>query len=131
MKDALAFLLFMLGVMILLFVGGLVLILVPWWCLAMLDITVSTGYRDGCLQKLSDKGIFWVSTEGELTLPGFCAHRGTGNVWTFSVPDAVNADQLRHLKPLQLIRLHYRQVLASKWWISASTYLVERVEILP
>ncbi len=81
----------------------------------------SEGYRDGHIQKLSYKGTFPKSWEGELALPGAKSPVGNNtaasNVWEFSVeestidPDSRKSivDALKDVPGDELVRLHYRE----------------------
>jgi hypothetical protein len=90
----------------------------------------SSGYRDGTIQKFTDKGIFWTTTEGTLAT----ASMGMGtnvdtstamsNAWEFSVWDTEVANQLRELPVSSKVRLHYRQ---HRWvwpWQGSTAYEV-------
>lgn len=85
--------------------------------------SVSTGFRDGRLQKLTHKGILFTTHEGELALETL------GTSWEFSVTDPRLVTELEALPPETHIRLHYTQPLWVKPWEGKSGYLVNRLEV--
>ncbi len=93
------------------------------------DTTYSEGFRDGYPQKLSHKGIFFKSWEGELVRP-LRGMNAEDTVFLFSVDDQVVIDTLSNLNPETLVRLHYREVLWNAKAYHATAYRVTKVEIL-
>lgn len=93
------------------------------------DTTYSEGFRDGYPQKLSHKGIFFKSWEGELVNP-LRGMRQEDVVFRFSVDDQGVVDAINKLEGETLVRLHYRQVLWNAQAYHATAYRVTKVEIL-
>lgn len=76
----------------------------------------SGGYRVGMVQKMSNKGLFCKSMEGELVLDSFRGRTRPGegnnyavdNIWTFSTADPQILDAL-NTHAGQRVKLTYRQ----------------------
>ena len=92
----------------------------------------SDGFRDGWLQKLSHKGAFVKSWEGELALPGYGgSHKDKpgqsgGGAWAFTVDDHEIVEQLQALPPNAYVRLHYVEYVFNGW--GDTGYRVTRVQ---
>lgn len=100
------------------------------------SVTYSTGYRDGVVQKVSEKGLIFKTTEGVADLGGFQLKKddeGNGNhmiarLWEFSVTSDTVKSDLAALPPNARVRLHYEQRV-SRWTPKGSTsYIVTSVE---
>lgn len=92
-------------------------------------IPYSEGFRQGYIQKISKKGIFWVTTEGELALEGFrVKNKGTSNTFEFTVPDYEIAAELEALSSKDEVRLYYIEYMFSPPWKGESAYRVYKWE---
>jgi hypothetical protein len=117
---------------------GIILALMLVLCGGVLGMRLgeySQGYRDGTVYKLSTKGFFRPTHEGELAVEGFSRGGMTkdgqsgGNVWAFSVDNEDIWKQLNELEPGEKVRLHYVE-----YWMNgyASTnYQVLGVDKIP
>lgn len=98
-------------------------------CSVATNYEYSSGFRDGSLVKLSTKGIFFKSHEGELATDGFKARGSTeSNLWEFSVSDAEIVKELTEMPTGTRLRLHYSQKLCHLPWVSSTEYFVTKVE---
>lgn len=94
-------------------------------------IHYSDGYRDGQLQKVSEKGLVWTTTEAELALPGIrTVGDKVSNTFEFTVPTVAVRDQLSKVRADQLVRVHYQQYLFSPPWRGDTAYRATRIEVL-
>lgn len=94
------------------------------------SISISDGNRTGQITKLSHKGIYWTTWEGELLVGGLRSG-SVANVWQFSVIDSSIIEQLRKaMDESASVNLHYRQVFFIRPWNGATTYYVDSVTIL-
>jgi hypothetical protein len=93
----------------------------------------SDGYRDGTVQKFSEKGIVWTTGEGELIQLGFRARNRKieSNTFEFSVLDSAVAKGIEEVRAGEEVRLHYEQYLCSPPWKGSTQYRVWKVEKLP
>lgn len=99
----------------------------------------SDGVRTGIIQKLSTKGIFCKSTEGELAMSAMkpkthSDEKGntTGvtysNIWEFSVKDTIIKDQIEAAMASGApVTLHYTQVLWQAFCSTDTTYIITKV----
>lgn len=101
----------------------------------LLFTNYSEGYRDGVVQKFSQRRFaYFVKTwEGELALPGFGGshRRGSGQgdaTWAFSVTDPAVVREIVALPPDAYVRLRYDQVYVAAPWKGATDYRVTAVE---
>lgn len=97
------------------------------------DSTYGEGSREGYVQKLSHKGWWCKSWEGELAMQGLRqggdAQAMSGNIFEFSVEDGSPCLQdLQDLNADELVRLRYRQVYWSPWNRYFTSYRVVSVE---
>lgn len=87
----------------------------------------SKGERIGVLRKLSKKGLFYKTYEGELML-----NAGLGSVkldtFNFSVSDESVADSLLH-QIGETMKLQYNEYLFVPYNVGATSYLVDGYEI--
>jgi hypothetical protein len=93
----------------------------------------STGVRTGVVQKISDKGLIFKSTECEMLMGGAriaTEGQATANLWEFSVTsDSVKSDLSRAASEGLPVRISYHQYLAAPMWLS-SDYVADKVEPL-
>lgn len=89
-----------------------------------------SGRRDGIVQKISEKGVFWATHEGELTMR-VADESGMalgGKQFAFSVVDSSVAKTISDWPANKPVRLHYTQY----WWQSfrngSTPYRVTKVE---
>lgn len=110
----------LLGVLVLL---GLTIWICSW--------TYSEGTRAGQLIKISKKGVFFKTNEGELNLGGLrIGDQQTaleGNIWSFSV---IKKDVLEKVKKYEgkRVKLKYKQRFKSMIWQAKTDYIVIGVE---
>ncbi|MBI4451335.1 hypothetical protein HY642_05145 [Candidatus Woesearchaeota archaeon] len=99
----------------------------------------SRGERVGVINKLSEKGAFWKTQEGELALEGIVSSGdGSGaNIWQFSIDSQRrNGEKSEELvKQLQQymregtrVRIEYVEPVKTWPWRSETDYLVQKVE---
>ncbi len=94
----------------------------------------SEGNRSGVVQKLSRKGIFFKTWEGQLNLGGFNTDATSGGVaptiWEFSVRSK-NQEVLDKLEEASLkgsrVKLHYKEKFVQLFWLGETTYFVDEV----
>lgn len=106
-------------------------------CYAGSSFEQAKGYKDGTIQKLSETGVVYKTTEGEMVLGGMSiGESGEGQatfnrqMFEFSVNDASVRAKIEALKPGQKVRLHYRMML-STWCPKGNTsYFVTDVETI-
>ena len=102
----------------------------------------SSGDRAGVITKLSYKGIFWKSQEGQLNLGGITTDSDgnvVSNVFYFSF-DNQNKHNADYKKIKELIetcidtgkrcKLHYEQELIIAPWRAGTDYIITKVEAL-
>lgn len=87
--------------------------------------SVSDGTRAGVVTKISRKGVFVKTWEGELML----GSGNSGEQWAFT---ALNGDVATELQAAQKaqkpVTLHYNQKLFRIPWRADTTYFVDRIE---
>jgi hypothetical protein len=116
--------------------ASLVLLLLCGGLIWLKNGIASEGYRDGFVQKLSHKGRFKQTWEGELAMPGFGgsqegkAGQQSGNIWSFTVEDPEVVKQLESINAAQFVRLHYVEYHYTAPWDGDTSYRVTRVELL-
>ncbi len=93
--------------------------------------TYSDGYRAGHLIKISRKGVFWKTYEGQLNLGGFQSGEDglSGNIWSFSVPKRAVYEELLKYEGRR-VRLSYRQVWNNMPWQGKTDYMVYEIKLL-
>lgn len=103
-------------------------------CQASNKYEVSNGDRTGTVTKLSYKGLFHKSWEGEMATDSFSS-AGEGrlsNTFAFTVKDIGLIDDLQEAQANgDRVVLHYSQKLTHNPWIQDSRYVVESVKIVP
>ena len=91
--------------------------------------TFSEGYRTGLIQKLSFRGNFFKTYEGELVLSSIVSSTSVAlgsEKFYFSVPNDSIANVLQNFEGKQ-VKLHYVQKNHSLCWRGDSEYLVDGV----
>ena len=91
--------------------------------------TFSEGYRTGLIQKLSFRGNFFKTYEGELVLSSIVSSTSVAlasEKFYFSVPNDSIANVLQNFEGKQ-VKLHYIQKNHSLCWGGDSEYLVDGV----
>lgn len=84
----------------------------------------ATGQREGYVTKMSEKGIFFKTNEGQLQV-------GTGQMaalqepWSFSIPDALVPQIQAALG--KRVNIEYTQFLMMPWRYGETDYLVTKV----
>jgi hypothetical protein len=101
------------------------------------NIEYSDGYRDGIIDKLSQKGVIWKTWEGVMILGGLQFNQDgsgggalTNRLFRFSVNDAEVIKQLENLAPGARVRLHYSQKLSTFPTKGETSYFATKVEVL-
>ncbi len=101
------------------------------------NIQYSKGQRVGVVNKISEKGLFWKTKEGQLSLEGRTStgdYTGAG-VWNFSMPFESQKRRIydeieKYMEKGQRVKITYEQPLATWPWRADTTYLVRDVEAL-
>lgn len=97
-------------------------------------IPYSDGTRVGTVQKISSKGLFWRTNEGELVMDGFRfkgnqVSSGGTNIWKFSVQDAAVVAAIdKAAEAGTRVKLTYEQKLLPAPWQSGTSYIVTKCE---
>jgi len=95
------------------------------------SFTYSEGYRAGLLQKVSLKGTFFKTYEGEIILSSIESRANVAiasEKFYFSVVDKEVALQLEKIQGGSVI-VHYREKNGVLPWRGESTYLVDSVKV--
>lgn len=90
-------------------------------------MSVSNGTRTGVVVKLSTKGMWVKTNEGELMLGGV----QSGQTWDFTVPKGAEAimELLEYAQKSQkVVTLTYRQVAFQPPWKGDTAYLITKVD---
>jgi hypothetical protein len=114
--------LFRFFLVLLIFGGGAYL----FWC----NYTYSTGTRTGNLIKVSKKGYFLKTCEGQLNLGGFegSGESGiVGNIWNFSVTKEAVHEELMMMKG-ERVTLYYNEINKAMPWQGDTNYFIFKVE---
>jgi hypothetical protein len=102
----------------------------------LMNVSYSDGYRVGTIQKISKKGVFFKSYEGELAqgfldanpeMDGGVATR----TFSFSVPagsDEVLASIDRAIEHNRRVKLYYEERYRTLPWVGDTKYVVTKVE---
>ncbi len=101
----------------------------------------SDGSRAGELVKLSHKGLFWKTWEGQMNLGGMIQgdNGAVANVWQFSLDNnashgediaALSQEISDALDSGKRVKLFYHQEFIVGWWRAETEYLIYKVEIL-
>lgn len=112
--------------------GGFFIAGIVWLVVALSGgFNFSNGYRDGYVQKFSEKGWVWKTHEGEMAMAGFRGNKnGVSSIWSFSVLDDDVRKQLEDVTEEDHVRLHYKQYWGVLPWYGDSQYRIVRVEKL-
>lgn len=90
--------------------------------------TVSEGDRVGTLTKLSKKGLFIKTWEGEMILGGTGASGNDSNVFVFSVDNEALIPALQDAqKSAGVITLQYHEEFTSAFWRGDTNYYIDGV----
>jgi hypothetical protein len=120
-----------------LFMAGVLILPVCFGgCYGLSKVDYSDGYRDGTIQKVSNKGVMFKTDEAEMILGGMTAD-GDGATATFNrekffftIADKEVLKQIEALPPGSKVRLHYRQSLTYWKPSGSSDYFATKVESL-
>ena len=94
-------------------------------------ITYSDGTRSGVVVKVSTKGVFIKTTEGEMNYGGSLDVGGVPKVFEFSVVDPkIKDDLIDAEKQGRRCTLHYKQQLLKQFWKGQTSYFITKVEFL-
>ena len=96
------------------------------FAVALPGYVVGTGWREGSVQKLSHKGIVWMTWEGDLV--GNLDQ--TAGTFSFSVDDPSVLAAIQALPRQAKVRLHYKEYFANYPWRGNSTHLITKVELI-
>ena len=103
------------------------------------NVEYSRGERTGMINKVSQKGLFWTTYEGQMALEGIVSgNQAMGaNVWDFSLDrQARNGEDTQEIvKNLReymqngtKVKVTYVEPLATWPWRSGTDYLIQAVE---
>ena len=103
------------------------------------DIEYSKGTRTGMINKVSEKGLFWKTFEGEMALEWVVSGDTSvgANVWDFSIDrqrrHGENPEQLvrklsQYLESGTKVKVDYIEQFATYPWRSETNYLIQNVE---
>ncbi len=104
-----------------------VLSIYGWW---KYFYTYSDGYRTGLLQKLSHKGNFAKTYEGELVMSSVTSSANVplaSEKFYFSVPNDSLANIMMQYEG-KTVRLHYQQKHGTLPWRGESVYLIDDIK---
>lgn len=107
-------------------------ILISWY---LYTGNYSTGSRSGRLVKISKKGFFFKTWEGQLDVGGITFGKKAGqasSIWEFSVDDD-DKGIIRQLDALsgQRVKLYYEEKFYQFSWRGDTKYFINRVETIP
>ena len=92
-------------------------------------LTMGDGDRVGIVTKLSHRGVFWKTWEGQLILGG--QGTVTTNVWEFSIIDPQLRDEIKKALDTQTkVRLSYHQNLLPRPWNGSTKYFITAVNVI-
>jgi prepilin-type N-terminal cleavage/methylation domain-containing protein len=92
----------------------------------------SSGERTGVLNKISKKGFFWKTWEGELNIGGMSSDAGgivVPNVWSFSIDNDAIAQQLLVVTGKRCT-LKYKELYKTSYSQGETDYLIQEVVVL-
>lgn len=91
----------------------------------------SSGYRAGTVMKMTEKGFFFKTNEGQMNTGGF-VDEGTGEtsiIWNFSVKDdQVIKDIETAVDKGKKVKLYYEEKYFKIFFLGDTKYFVNRVE---
>jgi hypothetical protein len=95
----------------------------------------SDGYRGGSLIKVSKKGVFFKTIEGQINIGTFLdngINKPMSPIWDFSVKnDPKLYDALNHaILTNKRVKLHYEEMFVKLPWRGESLYVVDEVELV-
>lgn len=104
-------------------------------------IEYSQGIRTGMINKISEKGLFWKTYEGQMALEGIVSGNNSvgANVWDFSLDRQARhgenpkelAEKIRqYLEAGTKVKVTYVEPLATWPWRSGTDYLIQSVELV-
>ncbi|MCS6969330.1 MAG: hypothetical protein RMJ44_12255 [Cytophagales bacterium] len=119
-----------------LIIGGIVLLI----CLAgavwyAYFASYSEGFRVGRVMKISRKGIFFKTWEGQLNVEGILSDKlgSVSSTWEFSVedsrPEVIQAIN-KAMDANKRVKLYYEEKFYTYPWRGDTKYLITKVEIL-
>lgn len=99
----------------------------------------SSGTRTGMINKISKKGLFWKTFEGQMALEGIVSGGGQSgaNVWDFSIDGSERQGENEYLlakkaeEALQTgskVRIKYHQPLWTWPWRGSTSYFIQSIE---
>lgn len=102
-------------------------------------IEYSHGERTGMINKVSKKGLFWKTYEGQMALEGIVSGDNSvgANVWDFSIDrqarhgedtSEIAARLQEYLRNGTKVRITYVEPVATWPWRSETDYLIQKVE---
>ncbi|OZV71008.1 6-phosphogluconate dehydrogenase [Winogradskyella aurantia] len=95
--------------------------------------TYSEGTRAGQLIKISEKGVFFKTNEGELNMGGLRMGNPNdgleGNLWQFSVLDEGIIKELERAEGKR-VKLSYKERYKSMPWQGETNYFITNVEVI-
>lgn len=100
------------------------------------NFTYSKGSRNGTVIKMSEKGIFFKTNEGQLNVGAYVPQDNGGvptTIWEFSVPKGeqeVLDDLDKAVNEGRRAKLYYKEKNITLPWRGETKYLVYKVEIL-
>lgn len=111
-------------------------------CLGTCAITdrwhYSEGDRTGMVNKISRKGTFWETWEGQMALEGITSDGKTmgANVWDFAIDNYLPRDKQNemakkiegYMNSGQKVIVHYKEPLKTPPWRSGSDCLIQSIE---
>lgn len=108
----------------------LAILVLGWGYVSIGHITYSEGDRVGVIAKVSSKGLFIKTWEGELHM-GSLQEGGIPKVWEFSIddPKMVEIIQAAQLSGKR-VSLHYKEQLLHQNWRGATSYFVIGVKYI-
>ena len=102
-------------------------------------IEYSQGTRTGMINKISEKGLFWKTYEGQIALEGIVSGNNSvgANVWDFSLdrqarhgenPKELTEKIRGYLETGTKVKVTYIEPMATWPWRSETDYLIQSVE---
>ena len=98
----------------------------------------SEGDSVGMINKISQKGAFWKTYEGQMALEGISGKGESlsANVWDFSIDNNLSEDKKKELSDKvqtymnsgQKVKIHYVEMLKTLPWRSESNHLIQNIE---
>lgn len=99
----------------------------------------SSGTRTGMINKISRKGLFWKTFEGEMALEGIVSggSNSGANVWDFSIDGSARNGENEYLlankvedalKTGTKVRITYREPFLTWPWRGSTHYFIQSIE---